>query len=54
MPKRGRPHKKGGSKEVRKLRKVWRDASGKYYKKNRKKILRKAGKKTKKKRRNKR
>ena len=42
MAKRGRPRKKGGSKEVRKLRNQWRKASTKYYGENKKKILNKS------------
>ena len=42
MTKLGRPKKKGGSDADKRLRRQWRKASAKYYKKNQKKILKKA------------
>lgn len=42
MVKQGRPRKKGGSKSTLKMRKQWRSAAAKYYKKNRTKILKRA------------
>lgn len=42
IAKLGRPIKERGSEKTLKLRKQWRDASAKYYKKNRKKILKKS------------
>jgi len=38
----GRPRKKGGDYRERKLRQQWREASQRYYRKNRSKVLRKA------------
>ena len=51
MVRRGRPRKKAGSKKAQDLRKQWRKASAKYYKDNKKKILKRS--KTKPKRRKK-
>ena len=50
---RGRPLKKTGSDKDKRLREMWREASSKYYKKNREEILKKAKSKTGKKRRKK-
>lgn len=42
MARLGRPLKKGGSDADKRIRRQWREASSKHYKKNRKKILKKA------------
>ena len=42
MAKRGRPRNKGGSDKDKRLRRQWREASARHYKKNRKEILKKA------------
>lgn len=40
--KRGRPRKKGGTKERKHLRKIWRECSARYYRANRDIVLRRA------------